>query len=113
MLDVKKLLLEDARLVEGMLEECYADSDEDISLILDAEKYSLFAGGKRIRPFLVIEFCRMFGGRVESALPFAAAIEMIHAYSLIHDDLPCMDDDDYRRGKLTNHKVFGEAEAAL
>jgi len=113
MLDVKKLLLEDARLVERMLEECYADRDEDISLILDAEKYSLFAGGKRIRPFLVIEFCRLFGGRVESALPFAAAIEMIHTSSLIHDDLPCMDDDDLRRGRPTNHVVFGYANALL
>jgi len=71
------------------------------------------AGGKRIRPVLVLEFCRICGGDWKKALPFAAAIEMVHTYSLIHDDLPCMDNDDYRRGKLTNHKVFGEAQAVL
>lgn len=113
MLDVKKLLMADARLVEDTLAGCYEDADEDLSVILDAEKYSLFAGGKRIRPFLVIEFCRLFGGLVETALPFAAAIEMIHTSSLIHDDLPCMDDDDLRRGRPTNHVVFGYANALL
>ncbi len=113
MLDIKKLLVDDARLVEEALTKYYEDSDEDISLILDAEKYSLFAGGKRIRPFLVIEFCRLFGGRDEAAIPFAAAIEMIHTSSLIHDDLPCMDDDDLRRGRPTNHVVFGYANALL
>jgi geranylgeranyl diphosphate synthase type II len=71
------------------------------------------AGGKRIRPFLVIEFCRLFGGKTEAALPYAAAIEMIHTFSLIHDDLPCMDNDDLRRGKPTNHKVYGETLAVL
>ena len=76
-------------------------------------RYSLLAGGKRIRPILVLEFCRICGGETEKALPFAAAIEMVHTYSLIHDDLPCMDNDDYRRGRLTNHKVFGEANAVL
>lgn len=68
-------------------------------------------GGKRIRPVLTLEFCRICGGDWRSALPFACALEMIHTYSLIHDDLPCMDNDDYRRGRLTNHKVFGEALA--
>ena len=76
-------------------------------------RYSLLAGGKRIRPILTLEFCRVCGGDMEKALPFAAAIEMVHTYSLIHDDLPCMDNDDYRRGRLTNHKVFGEANAVL
>jgi len=71
------------------------------------------AGGKRLRPIFVLDFCRMCGGDWRRALPFAAAVEMIHTYSLIHDDLPCMDNDDYRRGRLTNHKVYGEATAVL
>lgn len=81
--------------------------------LFEAMRYSLLAGGKRIRPVLVLEFCRICGGDWEKALPFAAAIEMVHTYSLIHDDLPCMDNDDYRRGRLTNHKVYGEAQAIL
>lgn len=81
--------------------------------MLDAMAYSLSNGGKRIRPALTLEFCRICGGDAESALPFALAAEMIHTYSLIHDDLPCMDNDDMRRGKLSNHKVFGEANALL
>ena len=111
--EIKKIISEDAALVEQALREYYSESDEDIDLILEAEKYSLFAGGKRIRPFLVLEFCRMFGGKTEDALPFACAIEMIHTSSLIHDDLPCMDDDDLRRGRPTNHKVYGYANALL
>jgi geranylgeranyl diphosphate synthase type II len=78
-----------------------------------AMQYSLMAGGKRLRPLLVITACEALGGSREAALPVAAAIEMVHTYSLIHDDLPAMDNDDYRRGKLTNHKVFGEATAIL
>ena len=81
--------------------------------LFESMRYSLLAGGKRIRPILVLEFCRVCGGDWKKALPVAAAIEMIHTYSLIHDDLPCMDDDDYRRGRLTNHKVYGEAQAVL
>ena len=110
---LKEVIVEDAKLTEEALSEYYSETDEDLSLILDAEKYSLFAGGKRIRPFLVLEFCRMFGGNVKEAIPFACAIEMIHTSSLIHDDLPCMDDDDLRRGRPTNHKVFGYANALL
>ena len=79
----------------------------------DAMLYSLMAGGKRVRPVLLLESCRMCGGDVEATLPFACAVEMVHTYSLIHDDLPCMDDDDLRRGKPTNHKVYGEATAVL
>ena len=75
--------------------------------------YSLFVGGKRIRPVLALGFCQLCGGAPEQALPFACAVEMVHTYSLIHDDLPCMDDDDMRRGKPTNHKVYGEAMALL
>ena len=78
-----------------------------------AMKYSLMAGGKRLRPFLVLEFCRICKGQIEDALPFACAIEMIHTYSLIHDDLPAMDDDDLRRGKPSCHKMFDEAVAIL
>jgi len=83
------------------------------SRIFEACRYSLMAGGKRIRPMLLLEFYRLCGGKPEEALPFACGLEMIHTYSLIHDDLPCMDDDDYRRGRLSNHKVYGEAMATL
>jgi len=78
-----------------------------------AMRYSIFAGGKRIRPLLMIAACEAAGGMMTNVLPAACAMEMIHTYSLIHDDLPAMDDDDYRRGRLTNHKVFGEATAIL
>lgn len=81
--------------------------------ILEAMNYSVSAGGKRLRPMLMLETYRMFGGTSKVIEPFMAAIEMIHTYSLIHDDLPAMDNDDYRRGKLTNHKVYGEAQAIL
>ena len=76
-------------------------------------KYSLVAGGKRLRPCLVMAACEFAGGNIQTALPYACAIEYVHTYSLIHDDLPCMDDDDYRRGRLTNHKVYGEDMATL
>jgi geranylgeranyl diphosphate synthase type II len=79
----------------------------------EAMRYSIFAGGKRIRPLLMIAACEAAGGIITNVLPAACAMEMIHTYSLIHDDLPAMDDDDYRRGRLTNHKVFGEATAIL
>lgn len=79
----------------------------------EAMEYSLKAGGKRLRPVLTLYTCNMLGGDVQRALPFACALEMIHTYSLIHDDLPCMDDDDFRRGRPSNHKVFGEANAVL
>lgn len=81
--------------------------------IIDAMKYSLFAGGKRIRPVLLLSVCRAQGGDIEDAVPFACSMELIHTYSLIHDDLPAMDNDDLRRGKPTNHKVFGDAIAVL
>lgn len=81
--------------------------------LFEAMEYSLLAGGKRLRPIFALEFCRMCGSDWRNAVPFAAAIEMIHTYSLIHDDLPCMDNDDFRRGRPTNHKVFGEGMAVL
>lgn len=88
-------------------------SPEPQKVLFDAIQYSLLAGGKRLRPFLVREFCKICGGSDEATDHAAAAIEMIHTYSLIHDDLPCMDNDDFRRGKPSNHKVYGEALAVL
>ena len=102
-----------ASLTDEYLSSIIDTSDPDTESVAQSMRYSLFAGGKRIRAFLVLEFCRLLGGRQEAALPFAAAIEMMHTFSLIHDDLPCMDDDDLRRGKPTNHKVYGEATALL
>lgn len=99
--------------VETYLNGCFTDKTQPQQTLFAAMRYSLLAGGKRIRPVLVLEFCRLCGGAWEKALDFAAALEMIHTYSLIHDDLPCMDNDDYRRGRLTNHKVYGEAQAVL
>ena len=81
--------------------------------LFDAMEYSLLAGGKRLRPVFAFEFCRMCGREWQAAAPFAAAVEMVHTYSLIHDDLPSMDNDDFRRGRPTNHKVYGEAMAIL
>lgn len=81
--------------------------------LAESMRYSLLAGGKRIRPTLVLEFCRIAGGDVAAALPVACAIEMLHTYSLIHDDLPCMDNDELRRGRATNHVVYGECTATL
>lgn len=100
--------------IEDYLERYYNRFDSEPQKILfDSMKYSLLAGGKRLRPILAFEFCRLCGEDWKTAAPFAGAIEMIHTYSLIHDDLPCMDNDDYRRGRLTNHKVYGEAMAVL
>ena len=98
--------------IERYLDGCFQEEQPQKNLF-EAMRYSLLAGGKRIRPVLVQVFCELCGGTAEQALPFAAAIEMVHTYSLIHDDLPCMDNDDYRRGKLTNHRVYGEATAVL
>ena len=98
--------------VEAYLNGCFTE-DLPQKRLFEAMRYSLLAGGKRIRPVLALEFCRVCGGDWEQAVPIAAAVEMVHTYSLIHDDLPCMDNDDYRRGKLTNHKVFGESTAVL
>lgn len=100
-------------LINRNLETYFEKHDEKYSVLFDSIKYSLLNGGKRIRPFLTMEFCRLFGGSDDAALPFACALEMIHTYSLIHDDLPCMDNDSIRRGKPTNHIVFGEATAML
>ena len=104
-------------LIENKLKTYFPQGKEKDSLIekvlIDSMEYSLEAGGKRIRPTLTLMFSEVCGGTVEQALPFACGIEMIHTYSLIHDDLPCMDDDDLRRGKPSNHKVYGEDIALL
>ena len=94
-------------------EQCLHYDSEPQQALFSSMRYSLLAGGKRLRPVFVFEFCRLCGGNWQEAAPFAAAVEMIHTYSLIHDDLPCMDNDDFRRGKPTNHKVYGEALAVL
>ena len=100
-------------MVEAALPAQLASLGDIPALLRRAMGYSLEAGGKRLRPVLLLAACEMAGGSVEEALPFACALEMIHTYSLIHDDLPAMDNDDLRRGKPTNHKVFGEAMAIL
>ena len=100
--------------IEDYLKQVYPQfRSEPQAQLFDAMEYSLLAGGKRLRPVFVMDFCRMCGGDWRKAAPFAAALEMIHTYSLIHDDLPCMDNDDFRRGRPTNHKVFGETMAIL
>lgn len=110
----KKGLIEYQTFLEMYLDEtCFVYDSEPQKELFSAMRYSLLAGGKRLRPVFVFEFCRMCGGDWKAAAPFAAAVEMVHTYSLIHDDLPCMDNDDYRRGQLTNHKVYGEAMAVL
>lgn len=100
--------------IENYLRDFYAQfHGEPQKPLFEAMEYSLLAGGKRLRPIFAFEFCRMCGADWKNAAPFAAAVEMIHTYSLIHDDLPCMDNDDFRRGRPTNHKVFGEGMAVL
>ncbi len=101
-------------LIETYLVDFYKKfHSEPQKLLFEAVEYSLLSGGKRLRPIFTLEFCRMCGADVKTALPFAAAVEMIQTYSLIHDDLPSMDNDDLRRGKPTNHKVYGEGMAIL
>ncbi len=109
----KELLKSDLLLIDEALEKYLETKDEMFPKLFEAMKYTTMAGGKRIRAFLTLMFARLSGGTVEGAIPFACALEMIHAYSLIHDDLPCMDDDDMRRGKPSNHIVYGEAQALL
>ena len=110
----KKYSLEEyVNIINEYLETSIGDCDFGEDIVHQAMKYSLGIGGKRIRPVLVLEFCRLCGGDIKNALPFAAAIEMVHTYSLIHDDLPCMDNDDMRRGMPSCHKKFGEEYALL
>ena len=101
------------KLFDENLYEYFKEYLPEYKLIFESMEYSVKNGGKRVRPLLTMLFCDACGGDVNSALPFAQAVEFIHTYSLIHDDLPCMDNDDYRRGKPSNHKVYGEAFALL
>lgn len=101
------------QIIEEQLDKYLQCGDCREQSVIDSMRYSLEAGGKRIRPTLALEFCKLCGGSIQQALPFACAVEMVHTYSLIHDDLPCMDDDDVRRGRPSNHIKFGEATALL
>ena len=112
-MDIKKYLEHKREDVDRFLESAMPAEDAPPATLHKAMRYSLFAGGKRVRPILAIASCEAIAGSSPSILPVASALELIHTYSLIHDDLPAMDNDDYRRGKLTNHKVFGEAMAIL
>ena len=111
-MELNEQLRADQALIEDALTQ-YAEQWPSYGVLKDAMSYSLLSGGKRIRPVLTLAVCRLFGGQSVDALPFACGLEMLHTYSLIHDDLPCMDDDDLRRGKPTNHKVYGETLAVL
>ncbi|MBI3625340.1 MAG: polyprenyl synthetase family protein [Candidatus Rokubacteria bacterium] len=111
--DLDRYLADRRRAVDEALERYLPAKDAPPATVHEAMRYSVFAGGKRLRPILVIAGAEAVGGTMERVLPTACAFELIHTYSLIHDDLPAMDDDDYRRGRLTNHKVFGEAIAIL
>lgn len=99
--------------IEATLESYLPQGVYEEQKLIDAVRYSLNLKGKRVRPSLTLEFAKLCGGEVEAALPFACAVEMVHTYSLIHDDLPCMDNDDFRRGQPSNHKVYGEDIALL
>lgn len=112
-MEFKEILKNKIDYVEKLLMEYMPKEEGYQKTIMQAMNYSLSAGGKRLRPILTLESCKAVGGNEEDAIPFAMAIEMIHTYSLIHDDLPAMDNDDLRRGKPTNHKVFGDGIATL
>lgn len=99
--------------IEAAIERYLPDGDYEEQRLIDAVRYSLNLKGKRVRPSLTLAFAELCGIKAEAAMPFACAVEMVHTYSLIHDDLPCMDDDDFRRGQPSNHKVFGEDTALL
>lgn len=110
---MKKQLVNDIKIIEDALNQYLPEKNNPQSIIYDSMRYSLLAGGKRLRPVLMLETGKMCGGNLSDLIPFACAIEMIHTYSLIHDDLPAMDNDDLRRGMPTNHIKFGESIAIL
>lgn len=112
-MDLKHYLKERCQLVDSALEKYLPNENELPSVLHKAMRYSVFAGGKRVRPILLLAACEAVGGDINNALPAACAMELIHTYSLVHDDLPAMDNDDFRRGRPTSHKVFGEATAIL
>src|SRR5215467_9522139 len=110
-MDLREYLAQQQKLVDAELDRLVPPESAPPETIHRAMRYSLFAGGKRIRPILCIEASRTVADDAGGAVSAACALELIHTYSLIHDDLPALDNDDYRRGKLTNHKVFGDAMA--
>ena len=112
-MEIKSYLKKQLQLVDHALDKALPSAKTSPALIHKAMRYSLFAGGKRLRPILCLAAAEACGGKAQTALPLACAVECIHTYSLIHDDLPCMDNDDFRRGKPTSHKVFGEGVAVL
>ncbi|MEN6522079.1 MAG: polyprenyl synthetase family protein [Armatimonadota bacterium] len=112
-MDLKQYLKERKAIVDAALDRYLPPATDQPGVVHEAMRYSTIDGGKRIRPILTLAGCDAVGGRMEMAMPAACALECIHAFSLIHDDLPCMDDDDLRRGRPTSHKVFGEAMALL
>lgn len=112
-MELKKYLEDRKEIIDGALDEILYQGEDMPCQIVEAMRYSVFAGGKRIRPILCLAACEAVGGNTEEVLPIACALELIHTYSLIHDDLPAMDNDDLRRGKPTNHIVYGEAMAIL
>ena len=112
-MDFKQALIDDAKLINNRFEKYFRNTDCPEGILNESTKYSLLAGGKRLRPILILETYKLFNTNIEECLTFAVAMEMIHTFSLIHDDLPSIDNDDYRRGKLTNHKKFNEATAIL
>ncbi len=112
-MDFKQQLEKYVNIINEYLDRCVTEKELPEKNLYSAMRYSLMAGGKRLRPVLALAVCDMLGGDLEEVLPFACAVEMIHTYSLIHDDLPAMDNDDFRRGRPTNHKVYGEALAIL
>lgn len=112
-MEFKQILKEKANHIENLLNEYMPKEEGYQKTIIEAMNYSLKAGGKRLRPILTLEACKIVGGNEKDCIPFAVAIEMIHTYSLIHDDLPALDNDDLRRGKKTNHIVYGEDMAIL
>lgn len=110
---MKNQMKEQIEIIDKYLDKYLAEKENPQNIIYKAMRYSVFAGGKRLRPILMLNVCRMCGGDIDEVIPFACALEMIHTYSLIHDDLPAMDNDDLRRGMPTNHIKFGEATAIL
>ena len=113
MVDINAVLNNTKKIVENRINEVFPEIDTAYKNVCEAARYSLQAGGKRIRPAIMLLFCKLCGGKFEDAIDLAVALEMIHTYSLIHDDLPCMDNDDMRRGKPSCHKAFDESTALL
>ncbi len=110
---IKNIIEADALFIEKKLESLLLADNIGDGKMADAMRYAILGGGKRIRAFLTLEFCKLFGGSEEDAANYACALEMVHGYSLVHDDLPCMDNDDMRRGKPSCHKAYGETVALL